>query len=67
MAPASHPPGPEETRAAVTARYSGLARAARSGQQITDSGPDAFEAGCFAIGADDLEAAPAKPVNDPFD
>ena len=47
MPPASHLPGPEETRAAVTARYSGLARAARAGQQITDCGPGEFEAGCF--------------------
>jgi L-amino acid N-acyltransferase YncA/2-polyprenyl-3-methyl-5-hydroxy-6-metoxy-1,4-benzoquinol methylase len=63
MAPASHPPGPEETRAAVTARYSGLARAARSGQQITDSGPDAFEAGCFgAAGYDDTSGLPDGAV-----
>jgi arsenite methyltransferase len=47
MPPASHLPGPEETREAVTARYSGLARAARAGQQITDCGPGEFEAGCF--------------------
>jgi L-amino acid N-acyltransferase YncA/2-polyprenyl-3-methyl-5-hydroxy-6-metoxy-1,4-benzoquinol methylase len=63
MPPASHPPGPEETRVAVTARYSGLARAARSGQQITDSGPDAFEAGCFgAAGYDDTSGLPDSAV-----
>ena len=47
MPPTSDLAGPEETWAAVTARYSGLARAARSGQQIIDCGPDAFAAGCF--------------------
>ena len=43
-------PDPEQTRKAVTARYSGLARAARAGQQITDCDPGPFAAGCF--GAD---------------
>ena len=47
MPPTSDLAGPEETWAAVTARYSGLARAARSGQQIIDCGPDVFAAGCF--------------------
>ncbi|MBO0775487.1 MAG: GNAT family N-acetyltransferase [Actinobacteria bacterium] len=40
------PADQEHTRAAVIARYSGLARAARAGQQVTDCGPDAFGAGC---------------------
>jgi L-amino acid N-acyltransferase YncA/2-polyprenyl-3-methyl-5-hydroxy-6-metoxy-1,4-benzoquinol methylase len=42
-----HTPDPEQTRTAVTARYSGLARAARAGQQITDCDPGPFAAGCF--------------------
>ena len=41
------PPDPEQTRTAVTARYSGLARAARAGQLVTDCDPGAFAAGCF--------------------
>jgi L-amino acid N-acyltransferase YncA/2-polyprenyl-3-methyl-5-hydroxy-6-metoxy-1,4-benzoquinol methylase len=40
-------PDPEQTRTAVTARYSGLARAARAGQQVTDCDPGPFAAGCF--------------------
>ena len=63
MPPDSHPAGPEETWAAVTARYSGLARAARSGQQIADCGPDAFEAGCFgAAGYDNTSELPDGAV-----
>jgi L-amino acid N-acyltransferase YncA/2-polyprenyl-3-methyl-5-hydroxy-6-metoxy-1,4-benzoquinol methylase len=48
MAPAGHSADREQIRAAVTARYSGLARAARAGQQVTDCGPDEFAAGCFS-------------------
>ena len=63
MPPASQPPGPDETRAAVTARYSGLARAARSGRQITDCGPGGFEAGGFgAAGYDDTSGLPEVAV-----
>jgi len=51
MAPASPLPDLARIREAVTARYSGLAQAARAGQQITDCGPDAFEAGCFGSAA----------------
>jgi L-amino acid N-acyltransferase YncA/2-polyprenyl-3-methyl-5-hydroxy-6-metoxy-1,4-benzoquinol methylase len=59
MPPASQPPRPDDTRAAVTARYSGLARAARSGQQISDCGPDEFDAGGFgAAGYDDTRGLP---------
>jgi arsenite methyltransferase len=59
MAPASQSADPAETRAAVAARYSGLARAALSGQQIADCGPDAFEAGRFgAAGYDDTSELP---------
>ena len=46
MAP-GQTPDPEQTRTAVTVRYSGLARAARAGQQITDCDPGPFAAGCF--------------------
>ena len=46
MAP-GQTPDPGQTRAAVTARYSGLARAARAGQQVTDCDPGPFAAGCF--------------------
>jgi len=54
---------PQQARAAVTARYSGLARAARSGQQIVDCGADAFEAGCFgAAGYDDTSELPDGAV-----
>ena len=43
----------------VISRYSGLARAARSGQQITDAEPGGFEAGCFgAAGYDDTSELP---------
>jgi SAM-dependent methyltransferase len=35
------------TREAVIGRYSGLAQAARSGQQVTDCGPEAFTEGSF--------------------
>jgi L-amino acid N-acyltransferase YncA/2-polyprenyl-3-methyl-5-hydroxy-6-metoxy-1,4-benzoquinol methylase len=47
MGPASPTPDQEQIRAAVTARYSGLARAARAGQQITDCDPGPFAAGRF--------------------
>ena len=47
MAPARHTPDPGQIRAAITARYSGLARAARMGQSITDCDPGPFSAGCF--------------------
>ena len=47
MAPASPTPDHEQIRAAVTARYSGLARAARAGQQISDCDPGPFAAASF--------------------
>jgi L-amino acid N-acyltransferase YncA/SAM-dependent methyltransferase len=46
MAP-GHTPDPEQIRTAVTIRYSGLARAARAGQLVTDCDPGPFAAGCF--------------------
>ena len=52
-------PGRPSTRAAG----SGLARAAQSGHQIIDCGPDAFEAGCFgAAGYDDTSDLPGGAV-----
>jgi SAM-dependent methyltransferase len=58
MAP-GHTPDHEQTRAAVTARYSGLARAAHAGQQITDCDPGPFAAGCFgAAGYGDTSGLP---------
>jgi L-amino acid N-acyltransferase YncA/2-polyprenyl-3-methyl-5-hydroxy-6-metoxy-1,4-benzoquinol methylase len=48
---------------AVISRYSGLARAARAGQQIIDSEPGGFEAGCFgAAGYDDTSDLPDGAV-----
>jgi 2-polyprenyl-3-methyl-5-hydroxy-6-metoxy-1,4-benzoquinol methylase len=59
MVPASDTPDHEQTRAAITARYSGLARAARAGQQVTDCDPGAFTAGCFgAAGYADTSELP---------
>jgi L-amino acid N-acyltransferase YncA/2-polyprenyl-3-methyl-5-hydroxy-6-metoxy-1,4-benzoquinol methylase len=46
MAP-GQTPDPEQIRRAVTARYSGLARAARAGHQVTDCDPGPFAAGSF--------------------
>jgi L-amino acid N-acyltransferase YncA/2-polyprenyl-3-methyl-5-hydroxy-6-metoxy-1,4-benzoquinol methylase len=46
MAP-GQTPDPEQIRTAVTSRYSGLARAARAGQLVTDCDPGPFAAGCF--------------------
>ncbi|HEX9352762.1 MAG TPA: methyltransferase domain-containing protein [Streptosporangiaceae bacterium] len=63
MRPAIPADSPDETWAAVTARYSGLARAARSGQQIHDCSPGAFEAGCFgAAGYGDTSELPDGAV-----
>lgn len=53
----------EVTRAGVVRRYSVLARAARSGQQITDCDPGAFAAGCFgAAGYGDVSELPEGAV-----
>jgi len=50
-------------REAVIGRYSGLARAARSGQQVTDSAPEAFSEGCFgAAGYGDTSELPDGAV-----
>ena len=47
MRSAPRPADGDQIRAAVAARYAGLARAARAGQAITDGDPDA-PAGCSA-------------------
>jgi len=50
---------PEEIRAAVVRRYSALARAAQSGQRVTDSDPGEFTAGCFgSAGYGDISEVP---------
>ena len=59
-----HATDPEQIRAAVTARYSGLARAARAGQQITDCDPGPFTADCFgAAGYADTSELPDGAVS----
>jgi len=57
MAPADR----DQLRAAVAARYVGLARAAQAGRMITDGDPDA-SAGCAAVypDADDLPEAAVR-------
>jgi L-amino acid N-acyltransferase YncA/2-polyprenyl-3-methyl-5-hydroxy-6-metoxy-1,4-benzoquinol methylase len=63
VGPASHIPDREQIRAAVTARYSGLARAARAGQQVTDCDPGPFAVGCLgAAGYTDTSELPDGAV-----
>ena len=63
MASPADSPDLEQIRAAVTARYSGLARAARARQPVTDCGPDAFADGCFGpAGYDDTSELPDGAV-----
>jgi SAM-dependent methyltransferase len=51
------------SREAVISRYSGLARAARSGQQVIDCGPEEFAEGCFgAAGYADTSELPDGAV-----
>ena len=47
MAPAVNPTDREQIRAAVAARYAGLARAAQAGHAVTDCDASTFSAGCF--------------------
>ena len=47
MPPARRPDDREQTRAAVSARYAALARAAQAGQAVTDCDPAEFAAGRF--------------------
>jgi SAM-dependent methyltransferase len=63
MAPARQPADREQIRAAVAARYGGLARAAQAGETVTDCDPDAFAAGCFgAAGYPDADDLPDGAV-----
>jgi SAM-dependent methyltransferase len=51
------------SRDAVISHYSGLAQAARSGQQVTDCGPEDFAEGCFgAAGYADTSELPDGAV-----
>ncbi len=53
----------DEIRAAVAARYAGLARAAQAGQAVTDGGPDACpDGGCCAPGYPDTAGLPEAAV-----
>src|SRR5579864_7786518 len=53
----------DEVRAAVVARYAGLARAARAGQQVTDCDPGEFAAGGFGpAGYPDVAGLPEGAV-----
>jgi arsenite methyltransferase len=53
----------DEIRAAVAARYAGLARAAQAGEAITDGGPDASAgASCCAPGYADGDGLPEAAV-----
>jgi SAM-dependent methyltransferase len=47
MTPARQPADGDQIRAAVAARYGGLARAAQAGETVTDCDSNAFSAGCF--------------------
>jgi L-amino acid N-acyltransferase YncA/2-polyprenyl-3-methyl-5-hydroxy-6-metoxy-1,4-benzoquinol methylase len=54
---------PDDQTRNVIDRYSGLARAARDGQQVIDCGPAEFEVGCFgAAGYDDTSELPDGAV-----
>jgi SAM-dependent methyltransferase len=60
MTPVSRPADRDQIRAAVAARYAGLARAAQAGQAISDGDPDA-PAGC-ATGYPDADGLPEAAV-----
>ena len=63
MPPARRPDDREQTRAAVSARYAALARAAQAGQAVNDCGPAEFAAGCFGAAAyPDADALPEGAV-----
>ena len=53
----------DEIRAAVAARYAGLARAVQAGQEVTDGDPDAdLDGGCCAPGYSDTASLPEAAV-----
>ena len=63
MEPARQPADRDGIRAAVAARYGGLARAAQAGERVTDCDPGAFAAGCFgAAGYPDASGLPGGAV-----
>jgi SAM-dependent methyltransferase len=63
MAPARQPADREQVRAAVAARYGGLARAAQAGETVSDCDPGAFSAGSFgAAGYPDADGLPDGAV-----
>jgi len=58
-----HPADHQQIRAAVSSRYSGLARAAQAGATVTDCEDDAFGAGCFGpAGYPDISGLPDGAV-----
>ena len=63
MPPADHTADQDEIRAAVAARYAGLARAAQAGQQVTDCDPAEFALGGFGpAGYPDVAGLPEGAV-----
>ena len=63
MTPARQPADRDQIRAAVAARYGGLARAAQAGETVTDCDPGAFAAGGFgAAGYPDAGGLPGGAV-----
>jgi len=61
--PPARPDDPEQIRAAVAARYAGLARAARAGQPVADCDPGEFAAGGFGpAGYPDVAGLPEGAV-----
>jgi SAM-dependent methyltransferase len=61
--PPARPDDREQTRAAVAARYAGLARAARSGRRVADCDPAEFAAGGFGpAGYPDVAGLPEGAV-----
>jgi arsenite methyltransferase len=63
MAPAASPADREQVRAAVAARYAGLARAAQAGQAVTGGDPDASpDGGCGAPRYPDTGGLPEAAV-----
>src|ERR1700733_2310210 len=58
-----HPADHQQIRAAVSSRYSGLARAAQAGATVTACEDDAFGAGCFGpAGYPDASGLPEGAV-----
>ncbi|MGH3260025.1 MAG: methyltransferase domain-containing protein, partial [Streptosporangiaceae bacterium] len=61
--PPAPPDDPAQIRAAVAARYAGLARAARAGQTVSDCDPGEFAAGGFGpAGYPDVAGLPEGAI-----